>query len=64
MNDLVIWNGLTNGLIHPGQKVVVKPDTLINNGLQHQVLPNESVWSISHKYGIAMADFRAWNNIQ
>lgn len=64
MNDLVIWNGLTNGLIHPGQKVVVKPDTLINNGLQHQVLPNESVWSISHKYGIAMADFVAWNNIQ
>ena len=38
--------------------------SFINNGLQHQVLPNESVWSISHKYGIAMADFRAWNNIK
>ncbi|MBG9367898.1 LysM peptidoglycan-binding domain-containing protein [Streptococcus sp. NLN64] len=64
MNDLIIWNGLTNGLIHPGQKVLVKPDTLINNGLQHQVLPNESVWSISQKYNISMADFRAWNNIK
>lgn len=64
MNDLITWNGLTNGLIHPGQKVLVKPDTLINNGLQHQVLPNESVWSISQKYSISMADFRAWNNIK
>ncbi|TFU27869.1 LysM peptidoglycan-binding domain-containing protein [Streptococcus sp. WM07] len=66
MNDLITWNGLTNGLIHPVQKVLLKPDTLINNGLQHQVLPNESVsvWSISQKYNISMADFRAWNNIK
>ncbi|WP_368265211.1 LysM peptidoglycan-binding domain-containing protein, partial [Enterococcus innesii] len=30
----------------------------------HQVRAGESVWSISHKYGISMNDFIKWNKIK
>ncbi|MBO6423628.1 LysM domain-containing protein, partial [Enterococcus gallinarum] len=30
----------------------------------HQVRAGESVWSISHKYGISMNDLVNWNKIK
>lgn len=39
-----------------------KPATPKNT--THQVRAGESVWSISHKYGISMNDFAQWNKIK
>ncbi|MGT2888361.1 LysM peptidoglycan-binding domain-containing protein, partial [Streptococcus didelphis] len=64
MTDLIAWNGIQNNLIHPGQQLLVRPDTISEDGTKHQVLPNESVWSISNQYGISMTDLIAWNGIQ
>ncbi|MDG3142427.1 LysM peptidoglycan-binding domain-containing protein [Streptococcus suis] len=64
MTDLITWNGIQQYTIHPGQQLLVRPTVLSADGKRHQVLPNESVWSISHKYGIAMSDFIKWNNIK
>lgn len=64
MTDLITWNGIQQYTIHPGQQLLVRPTVLSSDGKRHQVLPNESVWSISHKYGIAMSDFIKWNNIK
>ena len=40
-----------------------KPTTTQKNTM-HQVRAGESVWSISHKYGISMNDFIKWNKIK
>ncbi|MGT2714868.1 LysM peptidoglycan-binding domain-containing protein, partial [Streptococcus pluranimalium] len=64
MTDLITWNGIQHYTIHPGQQLLVRPTVLSADGKRHQVLPNDSVWSISHKYGIAMSDFIKWNNIK
>lgn len=40
-----------------------KPTTTPKNTM-HQVRAGESVWSISHKYGISMNDFIKWNKIK
>ncbi|HAQ6572506.1 TPA: LysM peptidoglycan-binding domain-containing protein [Enterococcus faecium] len=47
----------------PTSPTKLKPTTTPKNTM-HQVRAGESVWSISHKYGISMNDFIKWNKIK
>lgn len=78
MNDLISWNHITNNLIHPGDVLIVSKNTTdhpnnnnSNNNNDNQpsnktytVKAGDSVWAISNRYGISMADLVKWNNIR
>lgn len=80
MNDLISWNHITNNLIHPGDVLIVSKNTTDhpnnnnsnnNNNNDNQpsnktytVKTGDSVWAISNRYGISMADLVKWNNIR
>lgn len=78
MNDLISWNHITNNLIHPGDVLIVSKNTTdhpnnnnSNNNNDNQasnktytVKAGDSVWAISNRYGISMADLVKWNHIR
>lgn len=78
MNDLISWNNIKNNMIHPGDVLTVSKtatgntnnnNSNSNNGNQtsnktYTVKSGDSVWAISNRYGISMADLVKWNNIR
>nr|WP_282097659.1 LysM peptidoglycan-binding domain-containing protein [Streptococcus sp. NLN76] len=65
MDDLVMWNNISNFTIHPGEVLILKqPTQAPYSGLTtHTVQAGESVWLIAQKYGITMDELVEWNNI-
>ncbi|KRM21087.1 muramidase family protein [Latilactobacillus graminis] len=80
MNDLISWNNIKNNMIHPGDVLTVSKtatgntnnnnnNSNSNNGNQtsnktYTVKSGDSVWAISNRYGISMADLVQWNHIR
>lgn len=70
------WNGLTDSVIRPGQKLTVgsaptrlktanrSVSTTNDQGrLTHQVRGGESLWSIARQYEVKIDDLRTWNSL-
>ncbi len=74
--DLRRWNGLTDSVIRPGQKLTVgsQPTRLVTANrrvtttddrgrLTHEVTNGESLWSIARRYDVRSNDLRTWNGL-
>jgi len=72
--DLRRWNGLTESVIRPGQKLTVgsQPARLVTANRRvtttddrgrptHQVRDGESLWSIARQYDVRIHQLRTWN---
>lgn len=73
VQQLKQWNNLTGSQLSVGQELQIRqprntagdagPESG-QNGLTHTVQPKETLYSISRKYGVTIADIRSWNNVQ
>ncbi len=74
--DLKRWNGLTQSVIRPGQKLTVgsRPTQLVTANrrvtttdsqghMTHVVRGGESLWTISRQYEVKVDDLRVWNGL-
>ena len=74
LKDLRSWNNLSGDVIHPGQRLRVattllssrKHPTLLGSMGRplHVVTRGETLWSISHRFAVEIADLRAWNRLK
>ncbi len=70
--DLARWNLLSvNALLHPGQRLVIKKPVNITTttsainsfqSLHYTVKKGDSLFEISRKFNVSIADLRKWNN--
>lgn len=77
VDEIRLWNGLTSNALSLGQELVIKRmNTITTSGTvvqanqevilekgKHQVAQQETMFSISRKYGISIDDLRRWNNL-
>ncbi len=63
--DIARWNRLhTNSILRPGQRLVIKSGkTSYNNSqpIHYTVKKGDSLFKISRKFGVSIADLRKWN---
>ncbi len=59
------WNGLSGSVIHPGQKLVVKGgDAQQASVITYRVRRGDNLSRIAAKFGVTVAQLRAWNNLR
>lgn len=58
-NTIIGTNDIQNGVIHPGQELVILPIT----GIQHKVVEGETLASLAKKYGSNAHDIALYNNL-
>lgn len=60
INDLKTINNITSDIIHPGQELLLKPNTEIGTYI---VQSGDSLWKIADKYSMSVNDLKELNNI-
>lgn len=60
--DLREWNGLQDDELTVGQTLRVRPP--LGEGVTHTVEPRETLFSISKRYGVSIAELKRWNNLE
>jgi membrane-bound lytic murein transglycosylase D len=67
VSELATWNKRTLGdVLHSGQQLVVwQPDTSKVNrqAVSYTIQNGDSLWKISRKFNVKVADVKAWNNL-
>ena len=67
VDELRAWNGLgASAIIHPGQQLTVRGGTALAGAVAttvHRVASGESLWTIAQRYGVTVANLRAWNGL-
>jgi membrane-bound lytic murein transglycosylase D len=75
VNDLQNWNNLNDNAIQFGQKLIVgkglnaepKSSSIVEPNTAayrfHKVLSGETLYSISRKYGVTVAEIKKWNSL-
>jgi LysM repeat protein len=58
-NTIIGANGITNGVIRPGEELVILPIT----GIEHTVLKGETLTNLATKYGSDAHDIAIYNNL-
>ena len=48
----------------PEFKVVSTPEPVTSNDTIYSVMPNDTLWAISHKYGTTVEQLKSWNNLK
>ncbi|MEX0648079.1 MAG: LysM peptidoglycan-binding domain-containing protein [Balneolaceae bacterium] len=62
VNNLLQWNQLGSNIVSEGQILqVVPPES--ENRLTHSVEPGETLFSISRRYNVTIAEIQQWNDI-
>ncbi|MCH6200885.1 LysM peptidoglycan-binding domain-containing protein [Aquiflexum sp. LQ15W] len=67
VNDIIENNPLLSDGIKIGQRIkvpFVAKSTLPSGSTLHKVIPGETMFSISKKYGVSVNDILSWNNLQ
>ena len=61
--DIARWNHLhTSSTLHPGQRLVIKSGkTRHNQPVHYTVKKGDSLFKISRKFGVSIADLHKWN---
>lgn len=62
VQDLKQWNNLQNNQLRVGQTLIVGSSEQ-NPATIHTVEPQETLFSISKKYGVSIAELKSWNNL-
>lgn len=63
IDQLRLWNNLSSDLLSVGQRIRLRPQDA-SRPLLHQVAAGETLFSISKKYGVSLAELRAWNGLE
>ncbi|MFS0646671.1 LysM peptidoglycan-binding domain-containing protein [Siminovitchia sp. 179-K 8D1 HS] len=64
VNQLKALNNLNGDLIYPNQQLHIPAESKTENQDQtYKVVKGDSLWKISNKYGVSVADLKAWNNL-
>ncbi|MDX1574285.1 MAG: LysM peptidoglycan-binding domain-containing protein [Methylophaga sp.] len=67
VSELAAWNKKSlNDVLHSGQQLVVwQPDTSKTNRktVNYTIQSGDSLWKISRKFNVKVADVKAWNNL-
>jgi len=57
------WNNLSSNNLSIDQQLVIKKQPE-QSGITHTVEPKETLFSISKKYDVTIAEIKSWNNLQ
>ncbi len=60
--DLRAWNDLQEDELKVGQALLVRPPA--EEAIVHTVEPQETLFSISKRYGVSIAALKRWNNLE
>lgn len=67
VSELAAWNNKSlNDVLHSGQQLLVwQPDTSKTNrkAVNYTIQNGDSLWKISRKFNVKVADVQAWNNL-
>ncbi|MFT5089635.1 MAG: membrane-bound lytic murein transglycosylase D [Candidatus Latescibacterota bacterium] len=74
LRDLMKWNNLKNGLIRPGQELLVwtnrvprkapSPLQIDTKGRKtHTVLQGETLWELSRRFDVSIENLQGWNSL-
>ena len=59
------WNNLSGNQLSIGQTLIIRqPSAQSQSGITHTVQPKETLYSISKKYNVSIAEIKEWNNLQ
>ena len=67
LHDLMKWNGLKTDRIKPGQELVVRQQLIsqeVPGGKTYTVQPGDTLWELSRRFAIRVADLQAWNGLK
>ena len=68
LRDLMRWNGLKTTLIKPGQELVLQqqpnPQKVPDGGETYTVQPGDTLWGLSRRFAVSVADLQAWNRLE
>lgn len=68
LSDLMKWNGLKTDRIKPGQKLVVRqesiPQEVPSDGETYIVQPGDTLWELSRRFAVRVPDLQAWNGLK
>ena len=68
LRDLMRWNGLKTTLIKPGQELVLQQQSnsqkVANGGKIYTVQPGDTLWELSRRFAVSVADLQAWNSLE
>lgn len=62
VSDLRTWNELESDYLQPGQVLTLLPADTANH-IIHQVKAGESLYAISRRYGVTIAEIQQWNQL-
>ncbi|PWN08209.1 LysM peptidoglycan-binding domain-containing protein [Rhodohalobacter mucosus] len=63
VGELRQWNGLESDNLRPGQSIRISPPPA-ENQITHTVDQGETLFSISRKYGVTIAEIQQWNDLR
>ncbi len=63
VGDLRRWNDLDSDNLAAGQTLRISPPRQ-QNEITHEVQPGETLFAISRKYGVTIAEIQQWNNLR
>ncbi|MEN8106454.1 MAG: LysM peptidoglycan-binding domain-containing protein [Pseudomonadota bacterium] len=70
VSQITRWNDLnSNTVIKPGQKLVIRKGSTVSTGsnqfrtIRYTVRKGDSLFRISRKFNVSIADLRSWNNL-
>lgn len=62
VQNLREWNDLANNQLTIGQTLIVQSDDQ-ESAVNHTVVPQETLFSISKQYAVSIAEIKSWNNL-
>jgi LysM repeat protein len=63
VGDLRRWNSLDSDNLSPGQRLRISPPPA-QNQITHEVQPGETLFAISRRYRVTIAELQQWNNLR
>lgn len=64
VDSIKVWNKLTGNSIKAGQELLVQPPAKpTGNPKTYTVQPGDTLYSISRKFGVSVADLKLWNKL-
>ena len=65
IQQLKQWNNLSGSTISIGQALIIKNQSQGETSeATHTVAPNETLFGLAQKYGVSVANLKAWNGLQ
>lgn len=64
VTQLKKWNNVDADGLSVGQSLVIRPSTASGDSIIHEVEKQETLFSISKKYNVSIAEIKTWNSLE